>query len=151
MEITGDNKRSETDRGRGYARGGRAVGQQQWTDKENTSLTSRPSFWKSRPRQHIEKHRCHFANKGPDSQKYVFSSCHVHIWQLDPKEGWVPKNWCFQIVLLVKTLESPLDWKQIKPVNPNGNQSWIFIGRTDTEAEVPILWPLATWCEDLTH
>ena len=72
MEITGDNKRSETDRGRGYARGGRAVGQQQWTNKKNTFLTSRPSFGRSRPRQQIKKHSCHFANKGPDSQNYVF-------------------------------------------------------------------------------
>ena len=72
MEITGDNKRSETDRGRGYARGGRAVGQQQWTNKKNTLLTSRPSFGRSRPRQQIKKHSCHFANKGPDSQNYVF-------------------------------------------------------------------------------
>ena len=63
------------------------------------------------------------------------------MWELDHKEGWAPKNWCFWSVVLEKTLESPLDCKEIKPVNPKGNQSWIFIGRTDTEAEAPILWP----------
>ena len=68
-----------------------------------------------------------------------FSSSHVWMWELDHKEGWVPKNWCFWTVVLEKTLESPLDCKEIKPVHPKGNQSWIFIGRTDSEA--PILWP----------
>ena len=68
---------------------------------------------------------------------------------LDHKEGCVPKNWCLWIVVLEKTLERPLDSKEIKPVNPKGNQSWIFIGRTDAKAETPILWP--TWCEELTH
>ena len=62
------------------------------------------------------------------------------MWELDHKEGWAPKNWCFQIVVLEKTLESPLDSKEIKPVNPKGNQPWMFIERTDTEAEAPILW-----------
>jgi len=75
------------------------------------------------------------------SQGYGFSSSHVWIRELDHKEGWVPKNWCFQIVVLEKTLDSPLDSKKIKPVNPKGNQSWIFIGRTD--AETPTLWPVA--------
>ena len=70
-----------------------------------------------------------------------FSSSHVQMWELDNKEGWVPKNWCFWTVVLEKTLESPLDWKEIKPVHPKGDQSWIFIGRTDVEAEAPILWP----------
>ena len=73
------------------------------------------------------------------SQSYGFSSSHVWVWELDHKEGWAPKNWCLQTVVLEKTLESPLDCKEIKPVNPTGNQSWIFIGRTDAEA--PILWP----------
>ena len=72
---------------------------------------------------------------------YVFSSSHVQMWELDPNEGWVPKNWCFWIVGLEKTLENPLDSKRIKPVNPKGNQSWIFIGRTGAEAEAPIFWP----------
>ena len=71
----------------------------------------------------------------------VFSNSHVWMWELDHKESWVPKNRCFQTVVLEKTLESPLDCKEIKPVNPNGNQSWIFTGRTDAEAEAPILWP----------
>ena len=71
----------------------------------------------------------------------VFSSTHVQMWELDHKEGWAQKNWCFQIVVLKKTLESPLDCKEIKPVNSKGNQSWIFIGKTDAKAETPILWP----------
>ena len=75
------------------------------------------------------------------SQSYGFSGSHVWMWELDYKESWVPKNWCFQTVVLEKALESPLDFKEIKPVNPKGNQSWIFIGRTDAEAEAPILWP----------
>ena len=69
------------------------------------------------------------------------SNSHIQMWELDHKEGWVPKKWCFWIVVLEKTLESPLDSKEIKPVNPKGNQSWIFIGRTDPEAEALILWP----------
>ena len=81
-----------------------------------------------------------FADKGLYSQTYGFSSSHVWMWELDHKEGWALKNWCFRIMVLEKTLESPLDCKEIKPVNPKGNQSWIFIGRTDAEAETPILW-----------
>ena len=92
-------------------------------------------------RQHIKKQRHYFVNKGPSSQGYGFSSSHVWMWELDYKESWVPKNWCFWTVVLEKTLESPLDCKEIQPVHPKGNQSWIFIGRTDVEAETPILWP----------
>ena len=73
-------------------------------------------------------------------QGYGFSSNHVWIWDLDYKVSWVPKNWCFWIVMLEKTFESPLDCK-IKSVHPKGDQSWVFIGRTDVEAETPILWP----------
>ena len=80
-----------------------------------------------------------FVNKGPYSQRYGFSSSHVWMWDLDHKEGWEPKNWCFQAVVLGKTLEGPLDSKEIKPVDPKGNQPRILIGRTDAEA--PILWP----------
>ena len=80
-------------------------------------------------------------NKDLSSQGYGFSSSHVWMWELDYKESWAPKNWCFWTVVLEKTLKSPLDCKEIKPVNPKGNQSWIFIGRTDAEAETPILWP----------
>ena len=94
-----------------------------------------------KPRQHIKKQRCYFANKGLYSQSYGFSSGHVWMRKLDLKEHWVPKNWCFWTVMLEKTSESPLDCKEIKLVNPKGNQSWIFIGRTDAEAEAPILWP----------
>ena len=75
------------------------------------------------------------------SQSYGFSSSHVWMWELDYKENWAPKNWCFWTVVLEKTLESPLDCKENQPVHPKGNQSWIFIGRTDAEAETPILWP----------
>ena len=84
---------------------------------------------------------CHLTNKGLYSQSYAFSSNHIWIWELDHKEGWAPKNWCFWTVVLEKTLVNPLDSKEIKPVNPKGNQSWIFIGRTDAETEAPILWP----------
>ena len=100
--------------------------------------------WKKRygkPRQHIKNQRHHFANKGPSSQSYGFSSSHVCMWELDYRESYVLKNWCFWTVVLEKTLESPLDCKEIQPVHPKGNQSWIFIGRTDAEAEAPILWP----------
>ena len=76
-----------------------------------------------------------------DSQNCGFSSSHVCMWELDHKEGWAPKNWCFWTVALEKILESPLDCNEIKPINSKGNQSWIFIGRTDAETEVPILWP----------
>ena len=93
------------------------------------------------PRQHIKKQRHYFANKGPSNQSYGFSSSHVWVWELDHKESWVSKNWCFWTVVLEKTLGSPLDCKEIQPVHPKGNQSWIFIGRTDVEAETPILWP----------
>ena len=75
------------------------------------------------------------------SQSYGFSSNYVWMWELDHKKGWALKNWCFWTVVLDRTLENPLDWKEIKPVNPKGNQSWIFIGGTDAEAEAPILWP----------
>ena len=77
---------------------------------------------------------------GSYSQNYGFPGSHVRMWELDHKEGWALKSWCFWSVVLEKTLESPLDSKAIKAVNPKGNQSWIFIGRTDTEAETPILW-----------
>ena len=89
----------------------------------------------------ILKSRDYFDNKDPSIQKYGFPSSHVWMWELDYKESRVPKNWCFWTVVLEKTLESPMDCKDIQPVNPKGNQSWIFTGRTDAEAETPILWP----------
>ena len=92
-------------------------------------------------RQHIKKQRHYFANKGPSSQSYGFPSSHVWLWELDHKGSWATKNGCFWTVVLERTLESPLDYKESKPVNLKGNQSWIFIGRTDTEAETPLLWP----------
>ena len=93
------------------------------------------------PREHIKKQRHYFANKGPYNQSYGFSCSHVWMWELDYKESWVLKIWCFWNVVLEKTLESPLDCKEIQLVNPQGNQSWIFIGRTDAETETPMLWP----------
>ena len=93
------------------------------------------------PRQHIKKQRHYFADKGPSSQGYGFSSSHVWMWELDHKESWAPKNWCFWTVEVEKTLESCLDSKEIKPVHPKGTQSWILIGRTDAKAETPIPWP----------
>ena len=83
----------------------------------------------------------YFVNKGSSSQGYGFSSSHVWIWELDYKESWAPKNWCFWTVVLEKTLESSLDCKEIQPVHHKGGQSWVFIGKTDAEAETPILWP----------
>ena len=100
--------------------------------------------WKKsydQPRQHFKKQRHYFADKGPSSQGYGFSSSHIWMWELDYKESWALKNWCFWTVVLEKTLESPLDCKEIKPVHPKGNQLWIFIGRTDAETGAPILWP----------
>ena len=100
--------------------------------------------WKKsydQPRQHIKKQRCYFADKSPSSQSYGFFSSHVWMWELNYKESWVPKNWCFWTVVLEKTFESPLDCKEIKQVNPKGKQSWIFIGRPEAGAETPILWP----------
>ena len=106
-------------------------------------LLAKKSYDKSRQQRH------HFAAKGLYSQSYGFSSSHVQMWELDHKEGWVPKNWYFRIVVLEKTFESLLDCKEIKPVSPKRNQPWLFIGRTDAEAEA--LNTLAIWCEELTH
>ena len=99
--------------------------------------------WKKsydQPRQHIEKQRHNIADKGPSSQNFGFSSSHVWMWELDYKESREPKNWCFWTVVLEKTLKSPLDCKEIQPVNPKGNQSWILIRRTNAEAGSLILW-----------
>ena len=107
--------------------------------------------WKKsydQPRQHIKKQRHYFASKDPSSQSYGFYSSHVWICELDHEQSLMLKNWCFWTVVLEKTLESPLECKEIKSINPKGNQSWIFSGRTDVKAETPIL---ATWCEELTH
>ena len=102
--------------------------------------------WKEsydKPRYHIKKQRYHFADKGLCSQSYGFSISHVRVWELNHKEGWAPKNWCFQTVVLEKTLESPLDSKEIKPVSPKGNQPWIF--------KKDWCWSfntLGTWCKE---
>ena len=92
-------------------------------------------------REQLKKQRLYFVNKVLSSQSYDFISSKVQMWELDYKESWVPKNWCFWTVVLEKTLESPLNCKEIKPVHSKGDQSWVFIGRTDAKAEIPILWP----------
>ena len=113
------------------------------------------THWKKsydQPRQHIKKQRHHFANKGPSSQSYGFSSSHIWMSELDYKESWMLKNWCFWTMVLTarrrllltlveKTIESLLHCKEIQPVHPKGGKSWVIIGRTDAEAETPILWP----------
>ena len=88
-----------------------------------------------------KKQRHYFASKGPSSQGCGFSSSHVQMWELDYKESWAQKSWCFWTVVLEKTLESPLDCMEIQPVHPKGDQSWVFIEKADVEAETPILWP----------
>ena len=93
---------------------------------------------------HIKKQRCYFAKKGPSSQGYGFSSGHVWTWELDREESWAPKNWCFWTVVLEKTLESPLDCKEIQPVQPKGDWSWVFFESWNSST-------LATSCEELTH
>ena len=101
--------------------------------------------WKEsydKPRWHIKKQRHHFADKGPSNQSYGFSSSRVWMWTLDHQEGWALKNWGLRTVLLEKTFESPLDCKEIQPVDLKGNQPWMFLGRTDTEAEALIFCPL---------
>ena len=108
--------------------------------------------WKEsydQPRAHIKKERHYFANKGPSSQSYGFSSGQVWMWELDSNESWALKNRCFGTVVLEKTLESPLDCREIQLVHPKGNQSWIFIGRTDAKAETPILCHLMQWTDSL--
>ena len=95
---------------------------------------------KLKPRQHIKKQRHYFANEGPYCQTYGFSSSHVQICELDHEEGWEWKDWCFQIAVWEKPFESPLGSKEIKAINPEGNQPWIFIGRADADAEAPIIW-----------
>ena len=126
---------------------GQLYGQAQgiWIEQKQGWIKLKDAYsWKKtydQSRQHIKKQRHYFAKKGPSSQGSGFSSSHVWMWELDYKESWAPKNWCFWTVVLEKTLESLLDSKKIQPVHPKGNRSWIFIGRTDAEAETPILWP----------
>ena len=113
----------------------------QWLQPWNKKMLAP---WKKnydQPRQHIKKQRHYSANKGLYSQSCSFSSSHVCMWELDYKESWAPKNWCFWTVVLEKTLESPLDSKEIQPVHSKGDQSWMFIGRTDAKAETLVLWP----------
>ena len=119
------------------------LGASKITANGDTAIKLNDTSWKKscdQPRQHIKKQRHYFAYKDPSSKSYGFSSSHVWMWELDYKESWALKNWCFWTVVLEKTLDSPLD-RKIKQVDPKGNQSWIFIGRTDAAAETPILWP----------
>ena len=100
----------------------------------------------NQPRQHIKKKQRHyFAYKGPYCQTYGFSNSHLWMWELDDKESWAPKNWCFWTVVLEKILESSLDCKEIQPVHPKGDQSWIFIGRTEAETPIPWLPDAKNW------
>ena len=114
-----------------------------WTVTATMKLKDTWSLEESydKPRQHIKKQKHHFADKCPSSQSCGFSSSYVWMWELDHKDSWAPKNWCFGSVMLEKTFESALDCEDIKPVNLIRNQSWIFIGRIDAKAEAPILWP----------
>ena len=114
-----------------------------WAPKSLQLWNQKKSLEESydQPRQYIKKQRQYFANKSSSSQSYGFSSGHVWMWELNYEKSWVPKNWCFWTVVSEKTLESPLSCKEIKPVNPEGNQSWVFIGRSDAKVETPILWP----------
>ena len=111
------------------------------------TLRAKKSY--DQPTQHIKEQRHYFANKSPPSQGYGFSSSHVWMWELDYKESWALKNWCLWTVVLEKTLESALYCKQIQPFHPKGDQSWIFIGRTDAEGETPVLWPLMQRADSL--
>ena len=109
-----------------------------------TAMKLKDTPWKEsydQPRQHIKKQRHYFANKGPSGKGYGFSSSPVWIWELDCEEGWARKNWWFWTVALEKTLESTLDCKEIQPVHPEADQSWVFTGKTDAKAETPVLWP----------
>ena len=110
-----------------------------WLQPWNEKTPWKESY--DQPREHMKKQRHYFVNKGPSCQGYGFSSSHVWMGELDYKESSAPKNWFFWTVVLEKTLKSPLDCKEMQPVHPKGNQSWIFIGRTDVEVETPILWP----------
>ena len=123
---------------------GVAKSQTRLSDWTNNKYSETLAPWEEsydKLRQCSKKQRHHFTNKDLYSQSYAFPSSHVWMWDLDHKEGWVVKNWCFWIVVLEKTLESPLHCKEITPVTPKGNQPWIFIGKIDAEAEAPILWP----------
>ena len=112
----------------------------QWLKQWNQKMIASWQESNDKPRQYVQKQRHYSANKGPDRQGYGLLSGHVQLWKLDHKEGVVPKNWCLRAVVLEKTPESPLDSKEIKPVNLKGDQAWIFTGRTDAEAEAPIFW-----------
>ena len=119
--------------------GSKITADDDWSHEIKTLAPWKKSY--DQPRQRIKKQRHYFANKVPSSQSYGFSSSHVWMSELNYKESWMQKNWCFWPVVLEKTLESPLDWKEIQPVNPKGDWSWVFIGMTDAESETLIFWP----------
>ena len=115
--------------------------QNRFTDLENEFMVTGERIGRSYVSSPDLFHLASLCQQSPSSQSYGFSSSHVWMWELDYKESWALKNWCFWTVVLERTLESPLDCKEIQPVHPKGNQSWIFMGRTDGEAETPIFWP----------
>ena len=131
--------RNSGNSGRLYFLGSKITADDDWSHEIKTLAHWKRSY--DQPRQHIKKQRRYFANKCLSHQNNGFSSSHVWMWELDCEEGWVLKNWCFWTVVLEKTLESPLDCKEIQPVHSKGDQSWVFIGRTDAKAETPVLWP----------
>ena len=126
---------------RDFNSGGSQISCRWWLQPWNKKMLAPWKKSYDQHRQHVKKQRHYFSNKGPSSQGYGFSSSHVWMWDLDYKESWAPKNWCFWTVVLEKTHESPLHCQEIQPVNRKGNQSWVFIGKSDIEAETPILWP----------
>ena len=109
--------------------------------ERDTKGTFHAKMGSIKSRNNVDLTEAEDIKKGPSSQGYGFFSGHVWIWELDCEESWAQKNWCFWTVVLEKTLESPLDCKEIQPIHPKGDQSWVFIGRTDVEAETPVLWP----------
>ena len=142
-QIDGETMETVTD----FILGGSKITCRWWLQPWNYRTLAPWKRSNDQPRQHIKKQKHYFADKGLSSQSYGFSSSHVWMRKLDYKESWSLKNWCFWTVVLEETLESPLDSKEIQPVHPKGDHSWIFIGRTDAEAETPILWPLM-WRSD---
>ena len=112
-----------------------------WASSGSWWWTGKPGMLQSMGLQRVGHNWATELNWRGTLRRLWFSSGHVWMWELDCEESWAPKNWCFWTVVLEKTLESPLDCKEIQPVHPKGNQSWIFIGRTDAEAEAPIIWP----------
>ena len=124
-----------------HQNGCQGIGQNQGPQRGAAGALGHHEWGRETSAANLEKQRRYFANKGSSSQGYGFSSGHVWMWELDCEEGWAPNNWCFWTVVLEKTLESPLDCKEIQPVHSEGDQPWDFFGRNDAEVETPVLWP----------